>query len=256
MPLKCLMTCDNSIFALYNCPPRLKDYLLFIDTEASGLPKNWKLPYSRNDNWPYAVQISWVIYTKGGKRVKQENFYIGNSDFSITPSATRVHGIDRNFLTKHGKDRRKVLKKLNSDLAKFKPLVLGHFMELDYHILGVDFFRSGIANPLRKCSSFCTMLATKHLVSNPSVDYLRLGELYTYLFNKKLENQHNAVADAEATAECFFELVRRGEITEEKIAEQQIKHNPTEPKTSLFDKVVPVLIIIVLLALLTAIIYG
>jgi DNA polymerase-3 subunit epsilon len=99
------------------------------------------------------------------------------------------------------------------------------------------------------------MLATRHLVSNPAAAHLRLGELYTYLFNKKLENEHNALADARATAECFYELLRRGEITEEKIVEQQTRRQPFQPTRSSLDKIIPVLIII-LLILLLAFIYG
>ncbi len=233
----------------------MKDYLLFVDTEATGLPKNWKLPYSQTDDWPSAVQISWVVFTAGGREVKHESFYIGNQDITISPSATRVHGITRQFLNLHGKERRKILKKLSTDIAKFKPLIVGHFVELDYHILGADFFRSNLPNPLRNASSFCTMPATAHLVSNPSVSYLRLGELYTYLFNKKLENAHNALADAKATAECFFELRKRGEITEEKIIDQQKNRQSARPRPSTFDKVIPVFIIF-LLILLIAFIYG
>lgn len=49
------------------CLP-LKDYLLFIDTEATGLPKKWNLPYNTPGNWPDAVQISWLLYTKEGQK--------------------------------------------------------------------------------------------------------------------------------------------------------------------------------------------
>ncbi len=54
----------------------MSDYLLFIDTETSGLPKKWGLPYSAKNNWPFSVQIAWVIYTKEGQKVKQENHFI------------------------------------------------------------------------------------------------------------------------------------------------------------------------------------
>ena len=44
--------------------------------------------------------------------------------------------------------------------------------------------------------------------------------MYETLFDTTLEDHHNAIADARATALCFFELMKRGEITDEIIARQ------------------------------------
>lgn len=199
----------------------MTDYLLFIDTEASGLPKNWRLSYSAKNNWPFSVQISWIIYTKEGQKVKEENYFIKENDLKIAGSALKIHGITQSFLTANGSDRGEVMQKLSDDVQKFQPLIVGHFMEFDYHMAGVDFYRTGIENPLKKEMTFCTMRATAHFVKNPALKFLRLGELYEMLFNAALTNQHNALADATATSECFFELIRRGNINEETIINQQ-----------------------------------
>jgi DNA polymerase-3 subunit epsilon len=199
----------------------VKEYVLFIDTEASGLPKNWKLPYNTPGNWPHCVQISWVIYSKEQKEVKAENHYIKNNDFVIADSAIKVHGITRKFLDAQGENRKDVLKLLADDLIKFKPLVVGHFMQFDIHMLGADFFREGLEDPIKKEATFCTMLGSTGLIKNPAVKFLRLEQLYKTLFDTTLEDHHNAIVDARATASCFFELIKRGEIAEEIIARQQ-----------------------------------
>jgi DNA polymerase-3 subunit epsilon len=199
----------------------VREYLLFIDTEASGLPKNWSLPYDSVGNWPYCVQISWLVYDKSGKIIKEENHYIKNDDFTIAASATKIHGITRSFLNERGENRLDILQLLAHDLQQYAPLVVGHFMQFDIHILGADFFREGIKNPIVKENSFCTMLGSTHLIKNPSVKFLRLGQLYKMLFDKKLENAHDALVDARATATCFFELLKRGEIDEDIIIQQQ-----------------------------------
>lgn len=199
----------------------MNDYLLFIDTEASGLPVKWDKPYSTEGNWPYAVQVAWIIYTKTGEKIKQENHYISNIDFTITPAAHKVHGITDEYRTERGLLRNTVMSLLAADLARYNPMVIGHFMELDFHITGAEFYRSGIANVMSVQPLFCTMQATTYLVRSPDVKYLRLGELYTILFNSALENQHDALADVTATAACFFELVKRGDFTEQKITQQQ-----------------------------------
>ncbi len=190
----------------------MSDYLLFIDTETSGLPKSWEAPYSAKDNWPSALQVSWIVYTKDGKKIKEENKYIYEADVEISPSSIKIHGIERHFLRVLGEPRKDVLTALTNDLNKFNPLVIGHFIELDFHVLSADFYRLNAENPLAKLSTFCTMVATSHLMKNPQKKFLKLGELYELLFNKPLLNQHNALYDVTATADCFFELIKIKEI--------------------------------------------
>lgn len=199
----------------------MSDYLLFVDTEASGLPINWELPYSAEGNWPSAVQISWLIYTRNGEEIKREDHYILNSDFIITPKAMEIHGINPGFLAVKGEPRNDIMQMLANDLLEYKPLVVGHFIELDYHILSADFYRAGIANPLVNLPLFCTMIATTQLIWTPMPKSLLLGDLFAFLFYKPLEKQHNALADAKAAADCYFELMKRGEISDSLVARQQ-----------------------------------
>ena len=199
----------------------MRDYFLFLDTEASGLPKNWNLPYTDTSNWPSAVQVAWLVYARDGSFIKKENHYIFEKDIFIAPSAVKIHGISQEYLSRAGESRTVVMQLLADDLHAYQPLVIGHFMEFDSHIISADFQRAGIYNPLTSLPSFCTMRASSFYVRNPVMEHLRLGELYTMLFEEKLDEQHNALADAEATAKCFFELQKRGDVTDEKIAAQQ-----------------------------------
>lgn len=188
-------------------------YLMFIDTEASGLPLNWSLPYSVEGNWPQPAQISWTIYDDKRTVIKKENHYIRNDHFQITDSALAVHHLSAEFLSENGEKEDLVLNLLIADLETFKPLVIGHFIKLDYYILSAAFFRTGLHNPLESLAVFCTMLASGNITSNHTGRQLHLGELYIFLFYKELKNQHNAMVDAEATAACFFEMQTRGELT-------------------------------------------
>ncbi|MBW4891632.1 3'-5' exonuclease [Mucilaginibacter sp. HMF5004] len=209
----------------------MQQYLLFIDTETSGLPKNWNLPYSDDKNWPHAVQISWIIYTSDQVEVKREDHYIKDDDFEINNEAFKIHGITRSFLNMHGVYRKDVLSSLADDLNKYQPLVVGHFVELDFHITGADFYRTGISQPMDSLQMYCTMLGTTNFLRNPQTRYLKLNQLYSLLFNRQLSNHHNAMVDALATAECFFELVRMGSIDDDKIARQQVERLRTnKPK--------------------------
>ncbi|PVY40780.1 3'-5' exonuclease [Pontibacter virosus] len=196
-------------------------YLLFVDTETSGLPKDWSMPYSARDNWPHIVQVAWEIYTRQGELVKSRNFYIKPSDYEMSSVSERIHGISLAFLEENGAGRFDALHTLQQDLTHFQPLVVGHFMQLDYKMLGLGFYRAGLDNPLEQLPTFCTMLASKHFVREARHRHLRLGELYMRLFGEPLQHEHNALIDAQATARCFFELWHKGDIDEHSIRLQQ-----------------------------------
>ncbi|MVN21061.1 3'-5' exonuclease [Mucilaginibacter arboris] len=226
------------------------DNLLFIDTEASGLPKKWNAPYSKVNNWPFSVQISWLIYNRNGNLIKQEDHYIKDNDFKISPAAQDIHGITREFLNEHGELRHEVMELLAKDMELYRPLMIGHFMELDFHVLSADFFRSGVENPISNMKMFCTMIATKRLADNTQHKYLRLGDLYQLLFKTPLLHQHNALTDAAATAECYFELIKRGEIDEEYILKQQSLKSYEHPFNRFIGWAVVILILLLLLIIL------
>ena len=197
----------------------MRDYILFIDTETSGLPKDWNS--SRLDQWPFIIQIAWSIYTKGGELVKTENHYIKDQNIVIDPQSKKIHGISEELLEEKGEKRVKVLKKIYKDIKQYNPLVVGHWISFDIKMLTVGFRRAGIRNILEEVPLYCTMLSNSHYVRFSNNNYPKLDELYHKLFNMPMEGQHNAMNDVNATAACFFELVRRNEITEERITNQQ-----------------------------------
>ena len=232
----------------------MQNYLLFIDTEASGLPKDWNQPYSDNDNWPYAVQVSWVIYTADRVEVKREDHYIKNIDFTISNASYKIHGIDRAMLNQKGEWRKDVMALLADDLQQYQPLVVGHFVELDFNITGVDFYREGMLNPMERLPLFCTMLASSGFVHNPQAKYLKLNDFYNKLFDKPLAAHHNAIVDALATAEVFFELQKRGIIDDQKIAAQQIEREKAKSPALKGGCAMPVLLLVTISIIIASLI--
>lgn len=200
----------------------MKKHLLFIDTETTGIPKRWDLPYSETENWPSAVQVSWIIYDENGIEIKRENCYIDDDNLKISAKSFKIHGITKEFLNKNGQDRKLILEKLSADIQIYQPLIIGHFTEFDIHTLSCDFYRAGLENPFQQSHFYCTMLKSKDYNFNPKVIYLRLNQLFEFLFNEKMERSHDAMIDAEMTAKCFFEILSRGEISKDEF--QKIHH--------------------------------
>ncbi len=201
------------------------DYILVIDTETSGLPKTWNRPYTDSENWPYIAQISWLVYQyRSQKEMTRHNFYVAPDGFELTTKSTEIHGLDINFLQEHGTPRATIMQQLKQDLEKYNPLIVSHFLQLDYHMMRLGFHRAGLPNVLTGKVGFCTMLITENFLRITEQRYLRLDQLYAYLFSEPMNSQHDALADALATAKCFFELSRKGDITNRSVKKQQGKH--------------------------------
>lgn len=192
----------------------VNSYLLFIDTETTAVPKRWDLPYSDTGNWPSAVQVSWVICSENGTEIKKVDRYIFEEDLVISDGSFRVHGITEEFLRSRGKSRKEALTDLAGDILKYNPLIIGHFLEFDLHILSSDYLRAGMPNPFENSRFYCTMLKSRQYTSGTSKKGMPLPELCRYLLNKTAEPSHNAILDAEMTARCFFEIRLQNQISE------------------------------------------
>lgn len=199
----------------------MKKYLLFLDTETSGLPKKWDRKYTASDNWPHVLQLAWIIFDEEMQEVKRSNKYIYEPLIPISPAAEQIHGLTPPFLMKHGEKKKDVLRKLSHDLKKYRPQVIGHFLSFDIQVLCAEYFRCNLPIPFSGITYFCTLLHSKIYVRNPNMVHLPLPLLYEALFSETPKNIHNAEKDAAITASCFFEMKRRGELSDQDIQNQQ-----------------------------------
>jgi DNA polymerase-3 subunit epsilon len=186
------------------------EYLLFLDTETTGLPTRWDRPYSELQHWPRVVQLAWLVYDAAGKLIKTDQDYLQIPPDTMPASAVAIHGLTPEFLRAKGRPPVVVLRRLLRDLKTYRPRIVGHFLRLDFHVLGAALAQAGLANPLAELPQFCTMQLRLALPGSAPHRYLRLPELHKALFGTEPVQAHDAYADAAATARCFFELQQRG----------------------------------------------
>ncbi|WP_417882366.1 DNA polymerase III subunit alpha [Xanthomarina gelatinilytica] len=196
-------------------------YLIF-DTETTGLPKRWDAPITDTDNWPRAIQIAWQLHDGMGNCLEHQDYLIQPDGFNIPYDAEKIHGISTELAQEQGKPLVEVLEKFNKALAKTK-FVVGQNVSFDLNIMGAEFVRENIVNPLQELPVLDT--CTEHTASLCQIPGGRYGkfklptltELHQYLFNQPFAEAHNATADVEATTRCFLELIRRQEYTKEEL---------------------------------------
>ncbi|MCX7546979.1 DNA polymerase III subunit alpha [Xanthomarina sp. F1114] len=194
-------------------------YLIF-DTETTGLPKRWDAPITDTDNWPRCIQIAWQLHDDMGACIEHQDYLIQPEGFNIPYDAEKIHGISTELAQEQGVPLREMLEKFNEALSKAK-FVVGQNVKFDLNIMGAEFVRENIENPLQELPVLDT--CTEHTASLCQLPGGRYGkfklptltELHQYLFNQPFAEAHNATADVEATTRCFLELIRRQEYTKE-----------------------------------------
>lgn len=187
---------------------------LFFDTETTGLPRNWKAPVSDLNNWPRLVQLAFLHYDINGIKISEGDLIIKPEGFSIPADASRIHGITTEKAIREGKSLTNVLQNFQS-LINQAGVLVAHNMSFDEKIVGAEFLRIGMQNPIPSKRKICTMESTTSFcaLDGPyGYKWPKLSELHYKLFGTSIEEAHNAAIDITATAKCFWELKRIGEI--------------------------------------------
>ena len=199
----------------------IKMYLIF-DTGTTGLPKRWDAPITDTDNWPRCIQIAWQLHDAMGNCIEHQDYLVQPDGFNIPYDAEKIHGISTELAQEQGIPLAEVLEKFNEALSKTK-FVVGQNVKFDLNIMGAEFVRGDVVNPLQELPVLDT--CTEHTASLCQIPGGRYGkfklptltELHEYLFNVPFSEAHNATADVEATTRCFFELIRLEEYTKEQL---------------------------------------
>ena len=192
-------------------------YLVF-DTETTGLPKRWDAPLSDLDNWPRCVQIAWQLHDEMGALLDQQDYLVKPEGFNIPYDAEVIHGISTELAEQEGESLEVVTERFREVLKKAK-FIVGQNVGFDVNIMGAELLRQSIPNEMEPLSVLDTCTEnTAELCQIPGgrggkFKLPTLSELHEFLFDEPFIEAHNATADVEATARCFFELIRKGKFS-------------------------------------------
>ena len=187
---------------------------LFFDTETTGLPKNWKAPVTDIQNWPRLVQLAYLLYDQQGNKISGGDFIIQPDGFTIPAEAAAIHGISTEKANREGVALMTVLQDFQTLINRAEQLV-AHNMSFDEKIMGAEFLRNRMQDSIASKRKICTMQRSTNFcaLDGPyGYKWPKLSELHYKLFNTGFEEAHNAAVDINATAKCFWELKRLGEI--------------------------------------------
>jgi DNA polymerase-3 subunit epsilon len=180
---------------------------LFFDTETTGVPAG-------ADNI-HMVQLAWILADDTGKTCASADFIVRPDGFVIPDRVAEIHGITQAIAMTEGHPLDNVLCPFVA-ACYFPVRLVAHNIDFDLKIVRKEFERLGWDDALYGKETLCTMRSSADLCDirpprlGGKLKPPKLGELYRRLFDEDFENAHNARADIEATARCFWELRRMG----------------------------------------------
>ncbi len=187
---------------------------LFFDTETTGLPRNYKAPASDTNNWPRMVQIAWRLHDSNGSILDAQEYIIKPEGYSIPKEASNIHRVTTERAIEEGANLINVLDDF-AQLIEEAEFLVAHNISFDEKIVGAELYRKKIANMIEKRSKICTMHASTdfcRIPGNYGFKWPKLQELHMKLFDEPFEEAHDAAADIDATAKCFWKLKALGII--------------------------------------------
>jgi DNA polymerase-3 subunit epsilon len=202
---------------------------IVIDTETSGLPQCPGFFKLYNPSaWHFyssarMIDLASVEYDSAGNEISSVNtLVIPEGDFYISDASKAVHGLSEEDLLKSGISTRQALKRFQSQLLSARKrngisiTLVGHHIAFDVHVIAAEAYRLGFIKLVKILCNIrlhCTMLANTALCGlkrpNGFPKWPKLSELWSHLFGDSvIDSQHTALGDANATAMCFFEIMR------------------------------------------------
>lgn len=175
------------------------------------MPKRWGVPVTEVDNWPRLVQLAWIMCGEDGTVKESRDVIVRPEGFVIPEEVSKLHGITTAIANEKGQPLAAVMEEFAARIDEASVLV-GHNISFDECIVGAEFERLRMMTTLFLKPKCCTMKGSTEYCKLPGKNGFkspRLSELHQLLFGRGFDNAHNALADVEATARCFWELKKR-----------------------------------------------
>ena len=182
----------------------MEKHILFLDVETTGTGSSARI-----------VQMAWLVHDIEGNEIKSQNHIIKPDGFEIPVEATKIHGITTQEAIDGGEDLEMILLQFRKDLICCN-LLVGHNISFDVRMVTYEFMRFGMPDKLREIEKVCTMHKSTDYCAIPSSKRYfkkpKLQELHSKLFGDNFEGAHDALADIQATARCYWQLKALGVI--------------------------------------------
>jgi DNA polymerase-3 subunit epsilon len=194
-------------------------FLLFADTETTGLPAKGAYSNPHHPETPHLVELCAVLTDQLGFCVARLHRIIKPEGYEIPKQASDVHGITTQMAMDNGVPLWQAIWELDRLVNRASELVM-HNHQFDRLILKASHLRLGIPHGFRRAKKVCTMMLSTKICKVPHANgrggykWPTLAEAYRHFFNEEVDGAHGAVADATACMRIYFHMLHNGLIHE------------------------------------------
>lgn len=202
--------------------------VLVFDTETTGLPTGRNPSILDTPQWPYIVQLSYIIYDISKNLIIEtfDNVINLKDDVEITEDSTKIHGITKEICKSIGVPIKPALEKFNAAIQTVDK-VIGHNLSFDKRVIMVECIRNNVQQHFNfrqyKIPDYCTMMNSidicKIEMTNASgkkyFKYPKLSELHDNLFGEIPNGLHNSFVDILICLRCYVKLTNDYDINSE-----------------------------------------
>lgn len=200
--------------------------ILVFDTETTGLPKYRNASIFRTDDWPYVVQLSFLLYDAAQNEVLQSGDFIVRPPDGVTiePGAAAVHGITDDKCRREGVSMSKAMLDFN-EAGMQADVFVAHNIMFDKRQLMVEALRLKMGHPFGSKGDwkpdFCTMKETTDMcriavkserTGEMYYKYPKLAELHKHLFGYTPGGLHDSMADILICLRCYMTLQYKRDV--------------------------------------------
>jgi len=183
---------------------------MFIDTETTGLPitigfDNYHHPSNTDKyNTSRILEIGYMIY-ENDKLIKEYDSLILPDNFEV--ANTHIHGITQKDAESKGKSIVEVFSDMLKDLEGVE-YIIAHNVLFDINVILAECYRYKFEKLIKKIENTQTKCTQKIGKKKMNLyKYPKLIELYKFLFSTELKQDHRALSDTKACADCYFKMV-------------------------------------------------
>lgn len=199
--------------------------VLVFDVETTGLPIGKNPSISQLDNWPYIVQLSYIMYDTLANEIDLSyNEILKLPEYiDISEESIKLHKITKEINQTIGIDRRIALQTFNVALKR-ADIVVGHNISFDKRMIMVECARNAVYHRFNdkgvKKDEYCTMknsvdvckIEKTSFKGEKYFKYPTLSELYNHLFQEIPKNTHNSFVDVLLCLRCYIKLIHNQDL--------------------------------------------
>ena len=198
--------------------------ILVVDTETTGLPKKRNTSIYESNNWPYIVQLSYILFDINNYIIEEicDNIVKIPDNIFMPQFIINIHKISNEISHNEGKNVKIVLNKFKKCCLR-ADCIVGHNIVFDKNIILAEAFRNKIRNIFPRNKSFyCTMKKSINICKLPKMNIVnqykfpKLIELFKFYFPEEIdpENLHNSMIDVLITLRCYGMLEYNIDVNE------------------------------------------